>query len=142
MTDPIDLEYTISERVISQPTDVRTALEEAVSDALSVATEQDSTYEYSCEPGSPYVRFLTDDLMARGVRLTPTVATADWTGSTRPADAVPDAERLAVALHYAMCDVSHHDGGPMGHNCHSWPKYPAIARTVVRALAAPTGEEQ
>jgi hypothetical protein len=48
--------------------------------------------------------------------------------------------RLAIALHYAMCDVSHHDGGPMGHGCHSWPKYPAIARTVMRALAPAPSE--
>ena len=46
-------------------------------------------------------------------------------------------ERLAIALHYAMCDVSHHDGGPMGHGCHNWPKYPAIARTTMRALSEP-----
>ena len=49
--------------------------------------------------------------------------------------AVVNEERLAIALHYAMCDVSHHDGGPMGHNCHNWPKYPSIARTTMRALA-------
>lgn len=60
-----------------------------------------------------------------------------------PAAAVPvDAERLAVALHYAMCDVSHHDGGPMGTGCHNWPKYPAIVRTVMRALAPAPSEHR
>jgi len=37
----------------------------ALPDALSLATEQDSTYAYSDEPNSPYVRFLAAALLRR-----------------------------------------------------------------------------
>jgi hypothetical protein len=43
-------------------------------DVLSVATEMDGTYEYSCEPGSPYVRILAADIARR---LTPEATAPD-----------------------------------------------------------------
>jgi hypothetical protein len=43
---------------------LREALREALPNALSLATEQDETYEFSDEPGSRYVLFLADALSA------------------------------------------------------------------------------
>jgi hypothetical protein len=44
-------------------------LAKALSDALSLATEQDSTYGYSDEPGSPYVLLLAAALRNHPDRL-------------------------------------------------------------------------
>ena len=85
--------------------DTQTALAVAISGALSVATEQDATYEYSCEPGSPYVRFLvrflTDDLIARGVRLVPAVPVdVRWTSTleSQLSREQAEVERLGATL--------------------------------------------
>jgi hypothetical protein len=125
----LDLEYTPTITPISQPTrDTPEAVEiaplppanrslmgSADDDAIRLCrhreiTGDDARHEWACvRCGRPFIPALDG-----------------WT--------LVNEERLAIALHYAMCDVSHHDGGPMGHDCHSWPKYPAIARTAMRAL--------
>jgi hypothetical protein len=49
-----------------------------------------------------------------------------------------DVERLAEALHDAMCDVSHHDRPPA--RCSRWAKYPNIAASVVPRYTALRGQ--
>jgi hypothetical protein len=67
-------------------------LAKALSDALSLATEQDSSYGYSDEPGSPYVLLLADALRDHPDRL-------------RIAASLLTAEDVARAL--VLCEEGH-----------------------------------
>ena len=91
---------------IANHTTPEAALETAVSDALSVATEQDSTYEYSCEPGSPYVRFLAAAILAALPDWALIRVDDLWNACDCPYHGQEDAYRKVLANHQPYCNLA------------------------------------
>ena len=103
-----DMEYTLDERVIRKPTHDTPEAEAVLAAAMRDLYGPDHDPKFWLDDAEFLLAAMPD------WTLVPRVATADWTGSGKPADAVPDAEiaRLRAAIQAVLDDAeSQHPGG-------------------------------